>query len=53
MAFFSIRVKIWVNFVTHGCVNGAKARPNGFMGMDLVCSVTEPSNLNSSELATT
>jgi len=35
MGFCSIRVRIWVNFTTHRFVNGAKAKPSGFMGMGL------------------
>jgi hypothetical protein len=35
MGFFSIRVRVRVNFSTCEFVNGAKARPNGFVGMGL------------------
>jgi hypothetical protein len=33
MGFYSIRVKVWVNFSTHRFINGPKVRPNGFVGM--------------------
>jgi hypothetical protein len=30
--FYPIRVRVWVNFHTHGFVNGHKSIPGGFMG---------------------
>lgn len=35
MGFYPIRVRVWVNFHTHGFVNGHKCIPDGFMGTDL------------------
>jgi hypothetical protein len=35
VGFCSIRVWVWVNFSTHGFVNGFKWKPNGYMGMGL------------------
>jgi hypothetical protein len=35
MGFYPIRVRVWVNFHTHGFVNGHKSVPNGFMGTGL------------------
>jgi len=32
---YYIRVWVWVNFLTHGFVNGHKVLPVGFMGMSL------------------
>jgi hypothetical protein len=33
--FLPIRVRVWVNFHTHGFVNGHKCIPDGFMGTGL------------------
>jgi hypothetical protein len=35
MGFYPIRVRVWVNFHTHGFVNGHKCIPGGFMGTGL------------------
>jgi hypothetical protein len=35
MGFYPIRVRFWVNFHTHGFVNGHKCIPDGFMGTSL------------------
>jgi hypothetical protein len=35
MGFYPIRVRAWVNFHTHGFVNGHKCIPDGFMGTGL------------------
>jgi hypothetical protein len=35
MGFYPIRVRVWVNFHTHGFVNGHKSVPSGFMGTGL------------------
>jgi hypothetical protein len=35
MAFYPIRVRVWVNFHTHEFVNGHKSIPDGFMGTGL------------------
>jgi hypothetical protein len=33
--FYPIRVRVWINFHTHGFVNGHKSIPDGFMGTGL------------------
>jgi hypothetical protein len=35
MSFYPIRVRVWVNFHTHGFVNGHKSIPDEFMSMSL------------------
>jgi hypothetical protein len=35
MSFYPIRVRVWVNFHTHGFVNGHKSIPDEFMSMGL------------------
>ena len=35
MGFYSIRVRVWVDFSTRGSVNGQKVRPIGFAGTGL------------------
>jgi hypothetical protein len=35
MSFYLIRVQVWINFHTHGFVNGNKYIPGGFMGTGL------------------
>jgi hypothetical protein len=35
MGFYPIRVRVWVNFHTHGFVNGHKSILDGFMGTGL------------------
>jgi hypothetical protein len=40
--FFSNRVWIWVNFCTHGFVNGFKWKPNGYVGMGLFFHYSYP-----------
>jgi hypothetical protein len=35
MGFYPIGVWVWVNFHTHGFVNGHKSIPDGFMGTGL------------------
>jgi hypothetical protein len=35
MGFYPIRVRVWVNFHTHGFINGHKCIPDGFMGTGL------------------
>jgi hypothetical protein len=35
MGFYPIRVRVWVNFYTHGFVNGHNCIPDEFMGTGL------------------
>jgi hypothetical protein len=35
MGFYPIRVWVWINFHTHGFVNGHKSIPGGFMSTSL------------------
>jgi hypothetical protein len=42
MDFYSIRVRVWVNFYTHEFVNGHKSIPDGFMGTGLFLQYPNP-----------
>jgi hypothetical protein len=44
MGFYFIRVRVWVNFHTHGFVNGHKSIPDRFMGTGFVPIVPKPMN---------
>jgi hypothetical protein len=42
MGFYPIRIRVWVNFHTHGVVNGHKSICDGFMGMGLFLQYPNP-----------
>jgi hypothetical protein len=42
IGFYSIRVRVSVNFYTHGFINGHKSIPGGFMGTGLFLQYPNP-----------